>query len=164
MSPGDRRAGAYTVFVVALWAVVFPAVLVRDQTVGVGAIPWRNVLFLSGSAALLIAGTALVFFPGRSLARQGIAMLGTKPGSHLVTDGWHGTIRNPMDVGTTLLSLAAYAAFDVDIMWVVPAAALLYYTVGVGLYEDRRLLEEFEDDFPAYRRSVPKWVPRRRGG
>jgi protein-S-isoprenylcysteine O-methyltransferase Ste14 len=77
----------------------------------------------------------------------------------LVTDGWYGRVRNPIDAGTTLMALWSLAAFDVVLMWVVPGAALINFTVGAGLYEDRRLFEEFGDEFTAYRRRVPKWIP-----
>lgn len=152
-----RRALWFTFFTVALWAGVFPAVLIGDA--GSGSVPLRAWPLVALGLALLVGGTALILYPGEELAERGVRLFGVTPGPVLVTDGWHGSIRNPMDVGVVLVAVASWAAFDVDLMWVVPAAALVYYVGGIGPYEDRRLLELFGEDFKEYKRSVPKWVP-----
>jgi protein-S-isoprenylcysteine O-methyltransferase Ste14 len=147
----------YTLFVVALWGGVFPALLAQEADgTGLPLRPWPLVVL---GMALLFAGSVLVRFPAEELARRGIGLLLVRPGPVLVTDGWHGRIRNPMDVGVILIALASWTALDVGIMWVIPAAALVYYAVGIGPYEDRLLLEEFGDEFRDYRRRVRKWVP-----
>ena len=155
-----RRSQAflYTVVTVALWAMILPGVLISDQE-GVVGIPWRPLPLLIAASAALLAGTALIHYPARQLAQQGIGLFGMTPGPVLVTDGWYRRVRNPIDVGTTLIALSPLAAFDVALMWVVPGAALINFTVGAGLYEDRRLFEEFGEEFTGYRRRVPKWIP-----
>lgn len=160
MMPRLRRSLAvlHTIATVALWAVILPAVLIRDQEGG-GGIPWRPLPLVIVAGAALLAGTVVVHYPARQLARRGIGLFGMTPGPVLVTDGWYGRVRNPIDVGTTLMALWSVAAFDVVLMWVVPGAALINFTVGAGLYEDRRLFEEFGDEFTEYRRRVPKWIP-----
>lgn len=159
---GAARSTGYTVFTVALWGGVFPTVLAQEaQGRGLPLRAWPLVVL---GALLLLAGSALVRFPGEELARRGVGLVWVRPGPVLVTDGWHGRVRNPMDVGVILIALASWAALDVGIMWVIPAASLVYYAAGVGPYEDRLLLEEFGDDFRYYRREVPKWLPWRRVG
>ena len=148
----------YTGVTVALWVVILPGVLIRDQQ-GVGGIPWRPLPLVIAAAAVLLAGTGLVHYPARQLAQRGIGLFGMTPGPVLVTDGWYRRVRNPIDVGTTLIALSPVAAFDVALMWVVPGAALINFTVGAGLYEDRRLFEGFGGEFTGYRRRVPKWIP-----
>jgi protein-S-isoprenylcysteine O-methyltransferase Ste14 len=155
------RAGPwiYTAVTVALWGGALPAILIRDE-VGSLAVPWRAPGWIVLGGALLLAGTALVLYPAERLARAGVALFGVAPGRVLVTDSWYGRVRNPIDIGTTAIAFAAWVALDVELMWVMPVAALLTFTVGTGLYEDRRLLEEFADDFERYKREVPKWFPR----
>ena len=154
---GSRRAIGYTVFVVALWGGVFPTVLAADVPAsGVPLRPWPLVAL---GVLLLFLGSVLVRFPAQELADRGIGLLLVRPGPVLVTDGWHGRIRNPMDVGVIIIAAASWVALDVGIMWVIPAAALVYYAAAVGPYEDRLLLEQFGDEFRAYKRAVPKWVP-----
>ena len=151
----------YSVFIVALWGGAFPTVLAQDAP-GEG-VPLRAWPLVVIGVLLLVTGSALVRFPGEELARRAVGLMWVRPGPVLVTDGWHGRIRNPMDVGVILIALASWVALDVPIMWVIPAAALVYYAAGVGPYEDRLLLEEFGDEFRAYRARVPKWIPRPTG-
>lgn len=152
----------YTVFVVALWGGVFPTVLAQEAP-GAG-IPLRPWPLVAAAVLLLFGGSVLVRFPAEELARRGVGLLLVRPGPALVTDGWHGRIRNPMDVGVILIAVAAWLTVDVSITWVIPAAALVYYAAGVGPYEDRLLLEKFGDEFRAYKRGVPKWLPVSRPG
>mgnify|MGYP001596349076 CR=1 FL=1 len=156
MPPVRPSAYLYTTVTVALWAVLLPAVLIRDQGPGV---PLRPFPLLLLAAAVLVVGTGLIHYPGRQLASAGVGLFGMTPGRVLVTDGWYRRVRNPIDIGTTLVAVSAWAAFDVTLMWVVPSAALINFAVAAGLYEDRRLFEAFGDDFTAYRRRVGKWIP-----
>jgi len=152
------RAAAYTAFVVALWAVVLPGILVRDA--GGLVLDWRPWPLVVVAAVVLVASSALVMNAARRLASAGARLMSTRPGPDLVTDGVYARLRNPTDTATTAIAFSAWIAVDGGLLWVVPAAALLHFTLGIGLYEDRRLLEAFGDEFTAYRRRVPKWFPR----
>lgn len=149
----------YVVFVAMLWGLVLPGVLVVDAGDGV---PWRDAGPLLMGAFLAAAGLTLITTGSRHLASAGIGLFGVRPGPRLVTDGPYGLVRNPIDVGTTLLAIGIWLAVDVALLWVIPAAAVVSFVAGVGPYEDRLLLEEFETEFEAYRARVTKWVPRRR--
>jgi len=156
----EGRAWLYTAFVIALWAVILPGLLTRDGG-GRFSLEWRSWPLVVAGAILLVGGTALVFYPARRLADAGAGLMGTRPGPTLVTDGVYGRVRNPVDIGATAIACTSWIALETELLWVVPAAALLHYTVGIGLYEDRRLLEAFGDEFTAYRRRVHKWIPGR---
>jgi protein-S-isoprenylcysteine O-methyltransferase Ste14 len=110
---------------------------------------------------VVAAGAALVHLAGRQLVRSRVGLFGVSPGPHLVTTGWYARTRNPMDVGTVAVALGAWLILAVPLMWVVPLAAVVNFVVGVGLYEDRRLLEEFGEEYEEYRARVGKWIPRR---
>ena len=82
------------------------------------------------------------------------------PTQKLVVEGLHRYIRNPMYVGVMLVvlgqallfwsrTLAEYAAF----LW-------LACHVFVLLYEEPRLRRTFGEEYEAYRRRVPRWIPR----
>lgn len=159
---GDRtpsRPWPFVLVTLGLWAGVLPAVLVVDEG--------RGVVFRGGPAVaagmlIVLAGACLIVGGAGHLASRGVRLFGMAPGAVLVTDGWYGRIRNPIDLGTTLVAVGVWAVLAVELIWVLPVAALVHFAVGAGLYEDRRLAEVFGDDFAAYRRAVPKWVPRRR--
>lgn len=152
-------AFGYTLVTVGLWVGLLPAMLIRDQE-GVLDIPWRSPAFVVAGFLLLAVGGSVVYLAGRSLSSRGVALFGLRPGPVLVVDGYYGKVRNPIDVGTTLLALSPMAALAVDLMWVVPGAAVVYFVIGTGVYEDARLREEFGDRFVEYRAAVPKWLPR----
>jgi len=77
-----------------------------------------------------------------------------------VVEGLHRYIRNPMYVGVMLVvlgqallfwsrTLAEYAAF----LW-------LAFHVFVLLYEEPKLRRMFGEEYEAYQRRVPRWIPR----
>jgi protein-S-isoprenylcysteine O-methyltransferase Ste14 len=77
-----------------------------------------------------------------------------------VVEGLHRYIRNPMYIGVLLVvlgqaflfwsrALAEYAAF----LW-------LAFHVFVLLYEEPTLRRQFGNEYEAYRRRVPRWIPR----
>jgi protein-S-isoprenylcysteine O-methyltransferase Ste14 len=85
--------------------------------------------------------------------------LGDRPPQHLVRSGWYRVIRNPMAAGMTLLltgetvlwsapSIAAWAAFVLTVSCVT--------TVRI---EEPGLSEAFGEEYAAYRRAVPGWIP-----
>ncbi|OFW65359.1 MAG: hypothetical protein A2Z12_07400 [Actinobacteria bacterium RBG_16_68_21] len=158
MSRPESGAYRYTAFLVALWAVILPALLLRTDHGFVVA--WRPWPFVAAATVLLVAATAAVLYPARRLAAAGARMMGTRPGPRLVTDGVYGRVRNPIDIAATVIAFTPWIALRLELGWIVPVAAVVHYTVGIGLYEDRRLTEAFGDEFKEYRRLVRKWVPR----
>lgn len=152
------RHRPYVVFTVLLWGVGLPGMLVVDAG---GDIPVRGVPHLAVGLLLAAVGTALIEVGAAHLARSEIGPWGVRPGQRLVTDGPYGALRNPVDLGATLLAGASWVTLAVDLMWVVPVAALTTFVVASGPYEDRLLLEEFGDDFREYAATVRKWLPRR---
>ena len=159
VKPPASRTWLYTAFVVALWAVVLPGMLVRDSH-GHFDLAWRSWPLVVVAGTVLVVGTAAVFLSAGRLGGAGARLMGTTPGPTLVTDGVYARVRNPVDMGTTVISFTSWIALRSEMMWVIPMAAVLHFTLGIGLYEDRRLFEAFGDEFKEYRRRVRKWVPR----
>lgn len=158
----DRSAAAvaYLVFVGLLWGVALPAVLVADAAGP--ALPWRGPIEVGFAIGGVLAGLAAVDAGARTLAASGVGLFGVRPGPVLVTGGIYGRVRNPIEIGVVVVSVAVWVALDVDLIWVIPVGTAVWSVAGVGPYEDRLLLEEFGDEFREYRSMVRKWVPRRR--
>ncbi len=80
----------------------------------------------------------------------------------LIVRGLYRYSRNPMYLGVLLVVLGWSAVFA--------SPQLLIYAMGVGLavhlfvvfYEEHALLRSFGRDYEAYRKSVPRWIPRLR--
>ena len=115
-------------------------------------------------ALVLVAGVGVLL---HAFARFVVEGLGTPapvaPTERLVVGGLYRYVRNPMYlavlaviVGQVLLlgrlELLGYAA--------VVAAAFVAF---VRWYEEPTLHRQFGDEYDAYRRAVPAWLPRRTG-
>lgn len=153
------RVALQALLLAGVWGVALPAALIVDETGSAGP-PWRSWGVAPGSVLMLL-GVALCATAGRQLAGSGAPLFGVRPGPVLVTDGLYGVLRNPQDVGATLISLGPPVAVDVPVLWIVPLIGLVYLAIGVEPLEDRHLLEAFGEEFRAYRSRVARWIPLR---
>src|SRR5215470_14577043 len=82
------------------------------------------------------------------------------PTQKLVVRGVYRFVRNPMISGvlSILLGEAALFASPALLWWFVVAAAV--NIVYIPLSEERGLERRFGDDYLAYKRNVPRWIPR----
>jgi protein-S-isoprenylcysteine O-methyltransferase Ste14 len=155
-----KASVAYLGINALLWAVALPAVLVADAAGE--SLPWRGPLQIGAAAVILGAGLWLIDSGARTLAAARIGLWTARPGTRVVTDGVYGRVRNPIEMGTAAVAISSVVALDLELGWVIPAAALVWAIGGVGPYEDRLLFEEFGEEFSKYRKAVRKWIPRRR--
>jgi protein-S-isoprenylcysteine O-methyltransferase Ste14 len=138
-----------------------------------GVIPWaitgwrlEDSLFWGSQAlggVLIAAGAAVVL---HAFARFAIEGLGTPapiaPTERLVVGGIYRHVRNPM-----YLAVGALIAGQALLLGRV---SLLLYGLGfaalslgfVHLYEEPTLRRQFGAEYDAYRRAVPRWIPRLR--
>lgn len=118
---------------------------------------WSLVMYL----AQLICGVILVDCVRRTGAGDflGIRQLRRGPAEHppLVTDGYYAIVRHPL----YLFSIAFLLLNPVmTVRWLIlTVLSLLYFVIG-ALIEERRLLDEFGDQYRHYRRCVPFIIPR----
>jgi len=126
---------------------------------------------LSGAAAALpaILGIALIgvgfslwLWTVRLFARVGRGTLAPwDPTRRLVVEGPYRHVRNPM-ITAVLAVLAGEAALLGSLpllLWC--AAFFLLNAVGFHVYEEPDLERRFGDPYRAYKRNVPRWLPRR---
>jgi protein-S-isoprenylcysteine O-methyltransferase Ste14 len=155
----SARSIVYVTWLTLLWVVALPAALIADAAGG--WFPARSPILVVLAVAVVVVGVWLIARSADQLVAGGVSLLGVAPGPRLVVDGVYGQIRNPIDVGTVLLSLAPWIAMRVELMWIIPAGTLVWLVGGIGPYEDRRLSETFGNEFDAYRHRVRRWVPLR---
>ena len=144
---------------VFMWVLLLPGLLIRDRT-GDLSPPWRPVLLVALGVVVLGVGCWLIWTAADRLVKERVSPFAAHPGPVLITDGIYGRVRNPMDLGHTLVALAPAIAVEVVAVWIVPLAAFLYYAVGRGPLENYYLREKFEERFDDYRAAVPSWTPR----
>ena len=113
-------------------------------------------------AALIGAGFALWLWTVRLFARLGGGTLAPwDPPRHLVVEGPYRHVRNPMitAVLTVLAGEAALFGSPPLLIWFGLFFAANY--VGFRVYEEPGLERRFGEEYEAYRRNVPRWLPRR---
>ena len=114
---------------------------------------------------LLIAGLALVTWCVSLFARVGKGTLAPwDPTSKLVAVGPYRYTRNPMITGVSTILIGEAVLFGSWhlALWALMVIALnhIYFL----LVEEPGLERRFGDSYLDYKRSVPRWIPRVRGG
>jgi protein-S-isoprenylcysteine O-methyltransferase Ste14 len=112
---------------------------------------------------LIVIGFALWAWTVQLLARIGRGTLAPwDPTKRLVVEGPYRHVRNPM-ISAVLIVLLGEAAFFGSTAILVWWAAFLAVNYAFLLtYEEPALERRFGDDYRAYRRSVSRWLPRRK--
>ncbi|MBK9304711.1 MAG: hypothetical protein IPM94_12755 [bacterium] len=129
---------------------------------------WRwHGLWQLPRAALLAAAVWLAWQGARAhdnavflgLRQLRDARTGTtpEPSPRLSTGGVLGLVRHPWYAAGILLLLAMRDFTTTNVVW--RAVFVLYLLLGAWL-EERKLLQVFGDDYAAYRRAVPAFLPR----
>ena len=137
--------------------IAVPALLLSGEDAELAS--WPGVV---AGAALILAGVAMWLWTARLLARIGKGTLAPwDPTRHLVVEGPYRHVRNPMisGVAAVLLGEALLFASAGVLTWF--ALVVVINTAYFVLSEEPGLEERFGDEYREYKRSVPRWVPRR---
>jgi protein-S-isoprenylcysteine O-methyltransferase Ste14 len=78
----------------------------------------------------------------------------------LVVSGFYRYVRNPIYVGFTIILAGQALLFGSVGLVEYAAAAWVVGAVAVRCYEEPVLTRKFGDEYRAYRRAVPAWIPR----
>jgi len=122
---------------------------------------WPGLRILGG---LLILGGGVVLV--RAFAEFALRGLGTPapvaPTQHLVVQGPYRYVRNPIYLA--LLAVIVGQALLLGRPGLLADALLVGAALAsfVLAYEEPTLSEQFGAEYEAYRRAVPRWLPRRR--
>jgi protein-S-isoprenylcysteine O-methyltransferase Ste14 len=156
------RAGA------AAGSLVF---LLVAPGVTAGLLPWLLTgwdsngwpLPVQAIGVLLIAGGAGVLL--HAFARFVIEGLGTPapvaPPEQLVVGGLYRYVRNPMYVAVASTIIGQALLLGRPVLFAYAALFLAAVAAFVHLYEEPTLTRRFGEEYAAYRRAVPAWLPRR---
>lgn len=163
--PGSTaRAAAGTVLFVLLGGPALAAVLVpwllsgwrlRPALMGWEAWRWAGVL-------LMTLGPVLVAWSMATFVRRGRATPSPIDRTErVVAAGPFRFVRNPMYIGVVAAILGQGLLLGSVPVVIYAAAFALTVHLIVVLYEEPRLTRIFGDEYVAYRRTVPRWLPRR---
>jgi protein-S-isoprenylcysteine O-methyltransferase Ste14 len=145
----------FTIFVPGTVAGYIPYRLLGGYTRAVaGVLPWLGIILIG-------IGAAIYFRCAWEFAVRG---LGTPapiaPTKYLVTTALHRRVRNPMYIGVALVILGQAALFRSFHLVEYAVGMLLVAHLFVIFYEEPTLHRQFGESYDAYRRSVPRWVPK----
>jgi protein-S-isoprenylcysteine O-methyltransferase Ste14 len=114
-------------------------------------------------AALIVAGFALWLWTVRLFARIGRGTLAPwDPTRRLVVEGPYAHVRNPMISAVLAVLLGEAAIFGSPGILLLAAAFLVVNYAFFLLHEEPGLVRRFGEEYRAYARAVPRWIPRRR--
>lgn len=143
--------------------VLVPAVILglEGSNVGWGLSGAAAVLPVLLGLALIAAGFALWLWTVRLFARVGEGTLAPwDPTRRLVARGPYRHLRNPM-ITAVLAVLAGEAALFGSVPLLIWCAAFFVLNHAFFLvYEEPGLERRFGDEYRAYKREVPRWLPR----
>jgi protein-S-isoprenylcysteine O-methyltransferase Ste14 len=148
-------------------AVVAPAVILLlgdGANVGWGlGTPWAALLVAIG-LVLIAAGLSLWVWTVRLFDRIGKGTLAPwDPTSRLVVEGPYAHVRNPMITAVLAVLLGEAALFGSMGLLIWAAIFFAVNWVYFVLSEEPGLERRFGDEYRAYRRRVPRWIPRPSG-
>jgi protein-S-isoprenylcysteine O-methyltransferase Ste14 len=147
-----------------LAAVAVPAaILVSSGTeVGWGLRSIAAALTVLIGLALICSGFAVWVWTVRLLATVGRGTLAPwDPTSHLVAVGPYRRLRNPM-ITAVLAVLAGEGVLFGSVSLLIWAAIFLVVNhLFFLLYEEPAMERRFGEEYRAYAREVPRWLPRR---
>lgn len=116
-------------------------------------------------AGALLVGLGLAALL-ESFARFALVGLGTPapvlPTQRLVVTGLYRHVRNPMYLAVTALVLGQALMFGDARLLVYAACLWLIFHLFVLAYEEPTLRRSFPQDYEAFVRNVPRWLPRLR--
>lgn len=142
-----------TVFIPAL-IVAFAGINAPDPGTGTG-------LMLIVTGGVLVAfGLWFLVWTVLLFDRVGEGALAVGTPIHLVVRGPYRRVRNPMmtAVFSIQLGTAAIAASPWLLAWFALFCTLV--VIAVPVFEEPHLARRFGADYDAYRRHVPRWIPR----
>jgi protein-S-isoprenylcysteine O-methyltransferase Ste14 len=146
-------------------AVVVPAIVVAagdGPSVGWGLNGLVAAVPVAAGVALIAAGLALWAWTVRLFVRIGEGTLAPwDPTRHLVVEGPYGHVRNPMITAVLAVLIGEAALFGSTALLIWCASFLAINWVYFVLSEEPGLERRFGDEYRAYRRNVPRWIPRR---
>jgi methanethiol S-methyltransferase len=169
---GDGRFQAYHRILFTLYSAAATAAVLLY----VRSLPDRPLYRLEGVSryafhTLQLCGTALLLwtpwdlgeFIGLRQWERHRAGAGGTPGGNdrLFTGKGYGLVRHPLYLGCSML--LAFHPDQTQNSAVTAAAVIAYFYLGTFL-EERRLVRKFREEYPAYQRRVPRFLPLPRRG
>jgi protein-S-isoprenylcysteine O-methyltransferase Ste14 len=114
-------------------------------------------VFGAVGVVLCVLGTALALWARVHLGRNWGMPMTVKKDPELVTTGPYAHVRHPIYAGVLLMMLGSAGA--ISFLWLALAAVLGAYFTYSALQEQKIMLKEFPDTYPAYMKRTKMLIP-----
>ncbi len=104
----------------------------------------------------------LLLLAGLAIRLWSIAYIGGKKSRHVIDQGPYSLCRNPLYVGTFLLTVGVGLCFENLIMLALCVMIIVPAHLAVVRMEENHLEKLFGEDYRQYRQKVPRYLPRLR--
>ncbi len=152
MKPILKQISSFILPVIVL--IIVPLSIESNITV-------KHFSALLAGLVIMVVGLYIMIITVSKFIRIGKGTLAPwSPTNELITDGIYGQVRNPMIIGVlVVLTGESIAILSLNIFkW-----ALIFFIINniwFRLYEEPDLQKKFGDDYRAYKKNVPRWIPR----
>jgi protein-S-isoprenylcysteine O-methyltransferase Ste14 len=134
--------------------IIVPAIIEKHPVIATG------VQFIVGGL-LLLAGLFVMFQTIASFAFFGKGTLAPwSPPTHLVVEGMYRYVRNPMILGVVIVLLGEAVTLQSIAIFIWALVVFWINTLYFLLSEEPGLEKRFGEEYRAYKRNVPRWLPR----
>jgi protein-S-isoprenylcysteine O-methyltransferase Ste14 len=108
--------------------------------------------------SIVLLGASVRVWSTKHIGRRIVSM--KKKGKMLVRTGPYAIVRNPLYIGNILI--ATGLSILSELIWLVPFLLIYFFLLNhfVVLYEEKKLLTRWGDEYQTYLNEVPRWVPR----
>lgn len=141
------------------WRMIITMLVLLAAWIGAGFSP---TFVQPGSLPAILADYFgwLMFFGGLCLRFWATWFIGGRKTKEVVCYGPYSLTRNPLYVGTFLMSLSLAFVLKSPTFAVATLIVIAYYCVAVVPLEERLLRFQFGPKYANYCHSVPRWLPR----
>ena len=156
-SSEKSREAKYSHFIQAGLPITFIIILLLDSFVFQISV-WLNEFVPFIVRIILCAIVLVIALIFIKLAHDALFSHNT-PSNTLITDGILNHVRNPMYMGV-LLIYVAFLCLSISLISIVFFIFVVVIYNKMVNYEEKVLEELFGEDWLAYKKRVPKWIPR----
>jgi len=161
-SAGGRRIWWWGIGIrLAIAAFVFLALrlFTLGPTLRAMHIHWVNWNAELGVAGVMLCalGVGLAVWSRATLGRNWGMPMSRKENPELVTTGPYAYVRHPIYGGMLIAILGT--AIGLSVVWIMPFALGAVYFIFAARREERLLMAQFAEQYPAYRKRTKMFVP-----
>lgn len=149
---------AWGTFILLATLIVGPWLAMQFESsfpqIALGPIRYAGILLIALGVPLAIYCTAVLFIPGKSRPAPYVA------GGTFIIAGPYRYVRNPFMLGVILTLWGEAVLMSNTVMFAYAAVFTWCIHFWVVFFEEPALVERLGGEYRAYKKNVPRWLPR----